>query len=179
MDIMVDIETLGQNNDAVILSIGAVRFTETTVLDPYKVNVAMVAQPGRTIDPRTVTWWMQQSPEAKDALFDPVPVTLELALKEFRTWVEAVPRDYVWANGASFDLGILRHAYKGYPPWSHRQELCMRPLRCLAVAVWNLHWRGYSKTQRMGVKHDALGDAIVQAQFVQQVYKQARAGMVT
>jgi len=176
VDLMIDLEALGQDRDATILSIGAVKFDDKDILTTFKTNVTIKSQvKDRAIDPSTVEWWLKQEKAAQEALFTPTPVALKEALVEFTRYYNATPEvDCVWANGASFDLGILRHAYKGYPPWGFRQEMCMRPVRLLAREAWGLEWYTFGDARRKGVWHDALGDATVQAWYIQEVRRRLR-----
>jgi len=165
-DFMIDIESLGVGEDAVILSIGGVAFDpKAGVVDKSdsfytKISWDGASQPDRKIDPSTLAWWLTQDM----ALFgDTIAGTTSLikALHGLSLWLPKNQKDIggVWANGASFDLGILKHAYKQFGltvPWGFRHEMCMRSVRRLA----NL------EKPRMGVYHNALDDAIWQAEYV-------------
>ena len=78
----------------------------------------------------------------------------------------------VWANGPSFDLVILRDAFKGIhmkPIWHFRQERCMRTIMDEAREI------GATKADLpelpKGTKHDALDDAVRQAILVSTAHR--------
>ena len=170
--LMVDIETLGTKADASILSIGACTFTiEDGILDTFEVNLK---PDDRAIDGNTVRWWLKQSKEAQEKLFDPTPVTMTKARGDFQKFVIDSKAQYIWANGAMFDINILRNLYNDHPPWRYGQEMCMRSIRVLGGAIgvdYGEWWRNAS-----GVQHGALDDAIRQAKYVIAVFEQAQNG---
>ena len=165
--VMVDIETLGTDSDASILSIGACQFTmEHGIGDTFEVNLK---PDGRVIDPKTVRWWLQQSKEAQNKLFVPEPIDQKDARREFLNFVRSTGAKNMWANGASFDLCILSDWYGGHPPWRYSEERCMRSFRWLGFQLGV----NYSDFFKGGVQHGALDDAIRQAKYVIAVYNKA------
>lgn len=171
-NIMVDIETLGQNANAAIVSIGAVAFTDDGLDKEFYTNLSISSniKAGRTITGETLEWWFNQSSEAKLALVNPEPLKFEDGLAEFKNFVTGtfkLKKDCIWANGVSFDLGILRHALKGQGmvvPWQYWQECCMRSLRAIEKK-FNMSWQECKKNTT-GVHHNALDDAKLQAQYI-------------
>jgi 3' exoribonuclease, RNase T-like len=162
MNVMIDLETLGTRAGCVILSIGAAVFDEKSVSETFYrvVSVRTCLDAGLTIDPATEKWWTGQSEEAKETLHaahtsDAAPLGIVLA--NFRTWLgtEGNP----WGNGADFDLPILSAAYVacgfGGPPWKPYNGRCYRTLKNLRPDI--------AAPKREGVAHNALDDAIFQA----------------
>jgi hypothetical protein len=174
MDIMVDIETLGTGPDAAIISIGVMAFTfDGDEIKKQKWNVIAESNSefNRTMQLKTAMWWLKQSKEAQDALFTPEPIALNIALQELQTFVKENLGDKngMWANGATFDLVILRNAFNACKikcPWSYRQEFCMRPLRYLGKKVGLV----FSEYKLAGLVHDALADTEMQVTYVKDVY---------
>jgi len=173
--IMIDLETLGTTADATILSIGAVRFDlETgTVYDHnshtfYK-SVTIDSQPARQISGDTIAWWMAQSTAAKTVFTEP-KVSLWNALMDLREWVNTSPEfghPNVWSNGADFDLPMLVHAYsqeKIILPWKPYAGRCYRTYK-------NLPGARDVKVIRVGEHHNALDDAIYQAEHVCKIHQ--------
>jgi len=163
--VMVDLETFGTTPNAVITSIGAVRF------DPYgtwidtwafHIHVAVASQPRRSIDAGTVLWWLQQSDAARNALVSgqDAAADLTLALEAFASFVDGA--DEIWCNGASFDLPTLAHAFAEVgdkTPWAYWQERDLRTLKALNP----------QRIERSGTAHHALDDALHQARLVQHI----------
>lgn len=170
---MIDIETMGNKQDAAILSIGACVFSPgigVGVDGQFLENCTLRSNIdlGRVMTPSTVEWWLDQSEAARKALKDPPPVNLAVALNGLRSFIDKNRPDHVWANGTTFDLAILRHAYevtlKQDAPWHYRQECCMRSVRAISELVGLDYSELYRN--RDGVAHSALDDANGQAKFV-------------
>lgn len=157
-NVMVDLETLGNGSNAVIISIGAVAFDVDAGLgDAFymRVDPQTCEEAGLKMDVSTVMWWMQQSDAARSAFKGSGAMPLEFVLGEFASWY---PRDAtLWGNGATFDNVILSNAYlavKGKRPWEFWNDRCYRTLKSLRPDV---------KMVRAGTHHNALDDAKDQA----------------
>lgn len=165
--VMIDLETLGTSHDAVILSIGAVKFDpETnTISDRFHVGVEpeSCVQWGLRMDPKTVMWWMGFEREAaRNRLVAMQKLDLPTVLEGFQMWygLQSLP---TWGNGATFDNVILRTAYEKLEmpcPWQFWDDRCYRTMKNLRPDI---------KLQRVGVLHDALEDATSQAIHLQQI----------
>lgn len=168
VEVMIDLETMGTDPFSPILAIGAVRFIadETTYpMPPFyqAITLESCLEVGLRSKADTILWWMKQSSEAKRVFEDPQAVSLPLALDAFTDWWGARP-DRPWGNSASFDLGLLRDAYKACgktAPWlqssyGFASERCYRTLKSLPGME-------AFKLQRKGTHHNALDDAISQA----------------
>lgn len=159
MDVMVDLETLGNGSDAVIVSIGAVEFDHRApavgrefyaVIDPHTCLEA-----GLRMDASTVTWWMSQSDSARAVFAATNKIPLRDALAAFSAWLPQ--NSCVWGNGASFDNAILSNAYRACgmtQPWKFWDDRCYRTLKNLRPDV---------PFERVGTHHNALSDALSQA----------------
>lgn len=167
--VMIDIETLGTTQEAVILSIGATEFTLTKGIKteiPVKNFHRLIdlgSQPKRKMDASTVIWWMQQDEEARSSVTAGDRVGLMNALEGLTEFLfQFDPRTLVvWANGVTFDISILEHAYKQHGlllPWHYRRVACMRTLKNLLL--YDI------EVEQVGVGHNALNDAQYQANWV-------------
>lgn len=172
--LMVDIETLGQDGDSVILSIGACAGDLSGgLVDDFSVNVDVRSQNSRSINRSTLWWWMQQEKAAIDALFMPEPKPFKRAIPEFIDFCNDVEFDGVWANGVSFDLKILRNCIMAMGrkvPWGYQQEMCLRPIRKLGEkhgVVYNEHYAQW--VEEGGVSHSAVDDALRQYDYLKKV----------
>ena len=168
-DVMIDLETLGTTADAVILSIGAVKFNlESGDIDDKafyaSVSVESNLDMGRRISESTLNWWFDQTPEARQVFREPKQ-TLENSLRELIDWFEHDQRR-VWSNGADFDLPMLAHAFTQLGltiPWQFWNSRCVRTYRALPAAS------SVPKPENK-LAHNALHDAIAQAKHVQAIY---------
>lgn len=164
-DIMIDLETLGTTADAVIVSIGAVRFdlqAGTFGESIYRV-LDVESQHHRHISPATLEWWKGQPEEARAVFADPGSVEITTALCAVGAFIEGTPGNVqVWSNGADFDLPMLAHAYRQCGlllPWKPYAGRCYRTYKNLPGA------RGIVM-HRSGTHHNALDDAIDQARHL-------------
>ncbi len=166
-DIMLDLETMGSGPNAAIVSIGAVEFNlETGHLGEsfYQViTLSTSVQYGGVMDADTVLWWLRQDDEARQAIARP-GVHITVALVEFTKWLNSYNRDVnnvkMWGNGAAFDNVILASAYRNNmlpQPWKHWNDRCYRTVKSQHRDV---------KLVRTGTHHNALDDAISQAQHL-------------
>jgi DNA polymerase III epsilon subunit-like protein len=171
MQVMLDLETLGTRPGCAILSIGACVFTPSGIGEKFYavISRASCRLAGLVEDPDTLAWWSGQPAEAAKVLGEAsdkaAPHPLGPVLFVFRSWlydkgnVLGSKSSGVWGNGAAFDLSILGAAYDrcgfGGPPWSPWQERCYRTLKNLRPDV---------PMKRAGTHHDALADAISQAE---------------
>lgn len=174
MEIMLDLETMGNTPRAPIVAIGAIEFTPgCSALGRgfyAQVNLEDSARFGE-MDASTVLWWMQQDTAARQALYLGDRMMLAPALMEFSRWLESCidgPSSVgLWGNGAAFDNVILRNAYArtGLPtPWQFWQDRCFRTVRALHPLV--------QPPERVGVHHNALDDAKHQALHLLQILQE-------
>lgn len=119
-NLMIDLETMGKNKDAPIVSIGAVFFTPETgdIGQEFYAVVSLdsAMKQGATPDGDTILWWLKQSPEARAAICIDDTLSISDALSELNHFINrhADNTKYlkVWGNGATFDNVILRGAYR-------------------------------------------------------------------
>lgn len=180
--VMIDIETLGTNTNAPIASIGAVFFEPSTGITGARFYVRVDAENdelnGAVASVATFKWWLKQSREAQAELLasDAIPLWDALCQLDGFLTDNAVPEDLdllqVWGNSPTFDCAILRAAYaradfKG-PLWQFRNERDCRTMVELGKVI------GFDPTQDMpfrGERHNALADAVHQAQYVSYIWQ--------
>jgi len=174
MHVMIDIETLGTSTEAVIISIGACKFDpnnhRTKIEDSFYVAIdpTSCTNAGLKIDASTVMWWLSSDQDsARAQMMKDERLDLWTALDGFKQWFgnESLP---VWGNGATFDNVIVRAAYQKVgeaAPWQFWHDRCYRTVKSMAPDV---------KLVRMGTHHNALDDAISQAQHLRKIVYQTR-----
>jgi hypothetical protein len=178
---MVDIEALGNGAQGAVVSIGAVWFNplnEEPCGEPkFKVNIRFQSalDSGAKVSGDTLRWWLEQSQEARAALFRPPPIDERAGLEAFRVWYKVMECQAIWSHGSNYDLRLLRHAYERHgvrPPWHYRDEMDTRTLfRTLGMVRQGLV-PDWPSNQR---PHDALEDAICQVTAVQSALKKLKA----
>ena len=163
-NIMLDLETMGNNSYAAIVAIGAVRFDDNIKDSFYEiVKLESSIDLGMKMDASTIMWWLEQCDSARSELTKDGALTISGALIKFAKWIgdDAV----VWGNGATFDNVILTNAYKlaTYPrPWKFRNDACYRTIKNLNKDVM---------LSRIGTHHNALDDAKSQAEHLIDIWK--------
>lgn len=167
-NVMIDIETLNTSADAVIMSIGGVKFSfdeDYTETFYTSISIESNLRHQRTISESTLKWWMRQSEKAKEVFFEPKAELAE-ALQAFSKWLFNKYEGGVWSNGAAFDIPILEHAYRQLDlsiPWHYYKVRCMRTYR-------NLPGAESIATPDYGVAHNALDDAIQQVNTLRLIH---------
>lgn len=167
--LVLDLETLGNGNKAVITQIGAVVFSlENGIIDKFhiRVNPQSCVDAGMEMDVSTILWWLKQSDAARSE-FEKVQISLDAALKGFSEFCQRnIDKDSgVWGNGVAFDNVILSNAYKltGLKqPWMYWQDRCYRTLKQLLKCI---------PADEYGVAHNGLDDAIKQANHLIKIAK--------
>jgi len=155
--VMIDIETLGLEPGAAILSIGAVKFDTDGLGDElyHEISLESCQDAGLQIDAGTLEWWLDQDDSVTGILTG--GADLRDALGDLWSFCEDV--DEVWANSPSFDCEMLEtavHAVGMTEPWEYHQERDVRTLRSLP---------GVPELEMVGDEHDALDDAKHQARI--------------
>jgi hypothetical protein len=161
---MIDIEGLGTGPDAAILTIAAQSF------DPfatgyhnrhYYARITLESQENRRIQDDTLAWWATQPEAQAEAFAEDNRIPLDQALDEL--YKLAWQHDYIWAQGPTYDINILEHAYKSYnktQPWQFYRIRDSRTVLSL--------WPGRPVPP---TSHHALEDTRKQIDILQQTLK--------
>jgi hypothetical protein len=162
--LMIDIEGLGTGPDAAILTIAAQSF------DPfgsghydrhYYARITLESQENRRIQDDTLAWWATQPEAQAEAFAEDNRIPLDQALDEL--YKLAWQHDYIWAQGPTYDINILEHAYKSYnktQPWQFYRIRDSRTVLSL--------WPGRPVPP---TSHHALEDTRKQINILQQTLK--------
>ncbi|GDB99437.1 exonuclease [Escherichia coli] len=172
--LMIDLETMGKNPDAPIISIGAIFFDpQTGDMGPEFSKTIDLDTAGGVIDRDTIKWWLKQSREAQSALLtDEIP--LDDALLQLREFIDENSGEFfvqVWGNGANFDNVILRRSYErqGIPcPWRYCNDRDVRTIVELGKAI---DFDARTAIPFEGERHNALDDARHQAKYVSAIWQ--------
>lgn len=158
---MLDLETAGVSDDAILLQIALVRFDPDTgdvfdgmlwVLDPTR-------QPGRHCDPDTVRWWTQHDNMAE--MWSGTH-TLRDALRDIGNTLDE-GTCVGWARG-SMDWRMLEHAFRshGFPvPFHHYRVFDVRTVQHMQGVPAPTHTdvrERYTTLDPSMTEHNALYD---------------------
>ncbi|HFU7562710.1 TPA: 3'-5' exoribonuclease, partial [Escherichia coli] len=172
--LMIDLETMGKNPDAPIISIGAIFFDpQTGDMGPEFSKTVDLETAGGVIDRDAIKWWLKQSREAQSAIMtDEIP--LDDALLQLREFIDENSGEFfvqVWGNGANFDNTILRRSYErqGIPcPWRYYNDRDVRTIVELGKAI---DFDARTAIPFEGERHNALDDARHQAKYVSAIWQ--------
>ncbi|EEU9707608.1 exonuclease, partial [Escherichia coli] len=139
--LMIDLETMGKNPDAPIISIDAIFFDpQTGDMGPEFSKTIDLETAGGVIDRDVIKRWLKQSREAQSAIMtDEIP--LDDALLQLREFIDENSGEFfvqVWGNGANFENTILRRSYErqGIPcPWRYYNDRDVRTIVELGKAI--------------------------------------------
>ena len=173
--VMLDLETLGTASDAVVLSVGAVKFDEQLISTDtfhFMASVQQQIDSERTVTSDTISWWMRQSEETRGQFNSSGRIQLPVGtiLTSFTEFFKG--SIYIWSHGSNFDTVILENMYTqwGRPePWGFSN---VRDTRTLFDIFTTVHptfepvLREHLKPKGL-TAHNAMVDAWNQAKAVQ------------
>lgn len=167
-NVMIDIETLSTRTNAAILSIGAVTFDmrKMTLGERFYATISATSceAVGLHVDAATVEWWQKQSETARQQAFKgehALPGALRMLTEFIEGSMVAQKSRCIWGNGANFDPVIVESAYRACKmatPWDFWGVRCFRTFKNI--------WFNVEAPERQGTHHNALDDAIHQAEWM-------------
>ena len=166
---MIDLETLAVDSDAVVLTLGAVKFAPFTdeIVDKLhlKLDVNSQIEKGRITCEDTLAWWGRQDKKVRETAFSEHDrIDVDKALDVLLEWSMNTSR--VWCQGPSFDFPILASLFIQYEkkhPWEFWHQRDSRTVTSLIPE--NI------KEKINFSAHNAVEDCVAQAKCVQYVYK--------
>ena len=174
--IMLDLETLSTEPNAMITAIGAVvmDFEQGCLREAFEAQVDIESYSGVDgfhMSPSTVKWWLSQDKDAQRHMLSNT-MSVDTALFQFMGWAHAItdykPKELiVWGNGAEFDSPILRNAllrrFDSSDIWDFRNDRCYRTVKAVFPKI-------EVQTPPL-VSHRALDDAKYQALYLLELHK--------
>lgn len=171
-NMMIDLETLSLQPNAVVLSLGAVLFDEHQIIDKLYLRFNPEQQQNRHIEFECIQWWVKQSTCAQKVIIeqydDYMPTT---HLSHFLSWIRGngikLTDLNVWGNGSDFDCVILNNFLASYK----YENLKFYNFRCFRTIKNILTLDDLEKPNRQGIHHNALDYAVYQTQYLQAICK--------
>lgn len=163
----IDLETMGNLPTSAITAIGVVMFDLEDNRREFEVNVSLQSSmdKGMTVQGDTIMWWMNQSKDAQNALTDPKPVDLDIALRMVDQFIRAHrAKSFTCWTHATFDAPIINYALNlcDIKPAIHYRE--HRDIRTLTWLNRNSGPKATMPAQLTA--HRALDDARYQADYI-------------
>ncbi len=115
---MIDLETYSTKPNAIILTIGAIKFDNSDTIDSLenmdtfyrRIDILSCSNLDMNIEKETEIWWSEQPYAVKyEALINPDRVSLKSALIDLINWIGNTK--YIWSQGTDFDIVILKNAF--------------------------------------------------------------------
>lgn len=180
MNLMIDFETLGNQTSAIVVSLGGCMFNKDGIHAKglWYFDLQEQVDAGRTFTASTLAWWMKQSDAARAVFWDNKKEKLKMNqfFDNFEWFIDECLNEQgegrdelkVWGNGADFDPAILKDIYykmhsngEAAVPWKFWNGRCFR--------MFNTMTNIRKKHKMKGSAHNALDDAIYQAECVMKV----------
>lgn len=186
IDIMVDIETLGNKMDSTIIQLGAMAFDIKKGKTLHEFNqVADIEKNENRINVTgsTLEWWMRTNKELFSELLNSGEYSSEDLIRAFHNWIKDIKRIYgegetdfyLWGNGILFDNAMIRHQMESLKleyPIFYRNDRDVRTIVDLAGEKSGLSEKELKAkfNDESLVAHNAFDDVIYQIGLVSGCY---------
>lgn len=185
IDIMVDIETLGNKTESTIIQIGAIAFDIRTGEHVKRFNrIADIEKNEKevSVTASTLKWWLKTNKDLFEELLNSGEGSSESLVREFRGWVTYLQEEYgsknvyLWGNGILFDNKILQYHMEslglGYPIF-YRNDRDVRTLLELTAFKTGLSEKEVKDVfnDELLEAHNAYDDVIYQIQLAHGCYR--------
>jgi hypothetical protein len=181
-DIMLDLETLGNEESPIIIQLSAIQFDLKTgnigKIFNYLINPMSCKTEGLEVSKSTVEWWLSQDTElVKNVLGKSIIEGLNLIeiLNRFSNYIENIRSDEgslnVWGNGILSDNLWLQSAYKACNlkfPINYNEHKDVRTLVDLSRSILNVDIK--KEISFIGKQHDSLDDCKHQIKYCSEIY---------
>jgi len=170
MNLMIDLETLDTKATSVIVSVGVCAFDESAIHDKqyFVLECQEQLDRGRTVSFDTLEWWFRQDKAVTDAAFNQKKMDVDRFLDGLGYFCSKNGIRKVYAQGTDFDIAMLSHIHNQYKkqiPWDF---WLVRDTRTIYDMMKT------EKHTREGTHHNALDDAVYQAECVIQAFKEIK-----
>jgi len=169
-DVMLDIETLGTEENSLILSIGLVKFNmQTSEIGEslhLKLDIVDSLENNFELNIDTVKWWLKQPKEFTKLLISEETFKLKEALNKISNFLN--PTYKIWAKSPSFDCNLLKSVYKKLNkeiPWDFRKQQDVRTLINLNPDVY----KDFKNNNK--ITHNALQDCFDQIEYCTHIFR--------
>lgn len=170
IDIVVDIETLGNEPGCTIFQIAAIAFdikTGKIIKQFNKIADLSIAKDFLKVNGSTLIWWLQTNKELLTELLTTKDCSPYSLIDNFYKWLLLLKSDYkevyMWGNGILFDNALIKQAFKDVNinyPIDYNKDRDIRTiveLACNKIGISEKEFREQNKTTDAKM-HNALSD---------------------
>lgn len=181
LDIMVDIETLGNRNDCCIFQIAAVGFDiETGKITEFYNEKADISKTKGFINVtgETLKWWLNTDATLLTKLLNQGEMSEDELIISFNKWMTSISSLYelhFWGCGILFDNNIIRNAFekRGLTyPVAYNKDRDVRTILEIAAKKTNQTEKEFRTScyEEGRTIHDAYDDCLQQINIVTKAY---------
>lgn len=186
LDLMVDIETLGNEMNSTIIQLACVPFdietgaiyedeTFNEIADIEKNEIAP------EVSASTLKWWLKTDKELFTRLLNSGSLSTEDIIRLFHRQVKewqsrvGIRNVYLWGNGILFDNQMIKYQMEAiglYYPVHYKNDRDVRTILELASAKSGVSEREIKDKLGNGVNdHNAINDVLYQINYVSECYR--------
>ena len=165
-DVMIDLETWGNNQSSVVVQIGACWFDRHTgaIGETFKEHISAESEikAGFTTDASTLYWWFDQSKEAQESAIGAYRDRRSSGYAWGKLNSFLLSAENIWCH-ASFDAAIVNYHMNTLNLRKNFKYYAFKDLRTLTELA-GVDIRRYKK-ETSGILHDALDDCKLQVKY--------------
>lgn len=183
IDIVVDIETLGNEPGCTIFQIAAIAFdieTGKIIKSFNKIADLSVAKDFLKVNGSTLIWWLKTNKELLTKLLTTKDCSPYSLIDYFYKWLLLLKSDYkevyMWGNGILFDNALIKQAFKDANmnyPIDYNKDRDIRTiveLACNKIGISEKEFREQNMTANAEA-HDALSDCECEKNWICSAWK--------
>ena len=186
LDLMVDIETLGNEMNSTIIQLACVPFDIETgaIYEDETFNEIADIEKNETaleVSASTLKWWLETDKELFTRLLNSGSLSTEGIIRLFHRQVKewqsrvGIKNVYLWGNGILFDNQMIKcqmEAIGLYYPIPYKNDRDVRTILELASAKSGVSEREIKDKLGNGVNdHNAINDVLYQINYVSECYR--------
>lgn len=136
---MLDVESLGNEGNFVVLQVSLVLFDKNEIGDTFSVNIDLndSINKGFKTDKATVKWWTEQNPQVFASMFKNA-ISIEKAVGQMRNFIQQYDIKRFWAS-ATLDyqaISNLSNSVNTKNPIAYDKRFCTRTIRMLHDSLY-------------------------------------------
>ena len=181
LDLMLDIETLGTENNTTLIQLACVAFDIRTgnIISEFNKFIDIGQTKDLKVNGSTIKWWLKTDINLFKSLIEKGNISEFEAFARFHSWIKGLQETYsvhIFGNGLLFDCAIIKAKFEQYGfsyPISFKNERDVRTivdLYCAKKGITEKQFKDIHKSTEL-VAHNGLDDCKFQIKFVVEAYR--------